>query len=72
LVNVTNLLRLLSILTVHSVNGRWRLYLYFSDFFVPENKKGCAAKRTRETPHLPSRKGTDVVFTLEWNWNEDS
>ena len=72
LVDMTNLLCLLSIFTVHSVNGRWRLYLYFSDFFVPANKKGRAAKRTRETPHLPPRKGADVVLTSEWSWNEDS
>ena len=72
LVDMTNLLCLLSIFTVHSVNGRRRLYLYFSDFFVPANKKGRAAKRTRETPHLPPRKGADVVLTSEWSWNEDS
>jgi len=41
-------------------------------FFVPANKKGRAAKRTRETPHLPPRKGADVVLTSEWSWNEDS
>ena len=72
LVDMTNLLCLLSIFTVHSVNGRWRLYLYFSDLFVPANKKGRVAKRTRETPHLPPKKGADVVLTSEWSWNEDS
>ena len=44
LVDMTNLLCLLSIFTVHSVNGRWRLYLYFSDLFVPANKKRARRK----------------------------